>query len=242
MLKKMWLAWKRLATCCQPWYTVQPIWKRLRLFSHICLCKPAQSLQSSRGDVWRVWIPSRENGTTCCDGTIKFLTRAQCFQDRSFFGFWWPSEPRFFHCSNMENELKSCQNSEFCMDAGFLNVVQIGQYVRTKNTAELSHFHAFWQNWRRANGIRVEYFPRIEYVAAQWSSQTFTVESKCETSKNSFKKNHLHVDVQRHLMGTKRQQDRMRVKCWTRFSTCKKIWSRTMVISRFWIREQVVLN
>ena len=32
-----------------------------------------------------------------------------------------------------------------------------------------------------------------------------------------------------NLMGIKRQQDRMRVKCSTRFSICKKIWSRTMV-------------
>ena len=28
------------------------------------------------------------------------------------------------------------------MDAGFLNVVEIGQYFRTKDTADLSHFHA----------------------------------------------------------------------------------------------------
>ena len=28
------------------------------------------------------------------------------------------------------------------MDAGFLNVVEIGQYVMTKDTAELSHFRA----------------------------------------------------------------------------------------------------
>ena len=51
---------------------------------------------------------------------------------------------------------------------------------------------------------------------------------------------HLHVDVQRHLMGIKRQQDRVRVKCSTRFSICKRIWSRTMVIPRTWIREKVV--
>ena len=36
----------------------------------------------------------------------------------------------------------------------------------------------------------------------------------------------------------KRQHDRMRVKCSTRFSICKKIWSRTMVISRSWFREK----
>ena len=28
------------------------------------------------------------------------------------------------------------------MDAGFLNVVEIGQYFRTKDTAEFSKFHA----------------------------------------------------------------------------------------------------
>ena len=30
--------------------------------------------------------------------------------------------------------------SKFCMDAGFLNVVEIGQYFMTKDTAELSQF------------------------------------------------------------------------------------------------------
>ena len=32
--------------------------------------------------------------------------------------------------------------SKFCMDARFLNVVEIGQYFMTKNTADLSQFHA----------------------------------------------------------------------------------------------------
>ena len=31
---------------------------------------------------------------------------------------------------------------KFCMDAGFLNVVEIGQYFMTKDTAEFSQFHA----------------------------------------------------------------------------------------------------
>ena len=64
-------------------------------FSNNCFCKPAQSLRSSRGDVWRVRIHPRENGATRCDGTIKFLTRAQCDQDRSSFGLRWPSVSRF---------------------------------------------------------------------------------------------------------------------------------------------------
>ena len=29
--------------------------------------------------------------------------------------------------------------SKFCMDAGFLNVVEIGQYFMTKDTADISH-------------------------------------------------------------------------------------------------------
>ena len=37
------------------------------------------------------------------------------------------------------------------------------------------------------------------------------------------RKNNLHVDVQRHLMEIMRQCKRMRVKCLTRFSVCKKI-------------------
>ena len=52
------------------------------------------------------------------------------------------------------------------------------------------------------------------------------------------KTDHLHVDVQRHLMGIWRQYKRMRIKCSTRFSICKKIWSKTMVIPRTWIREK----
>ena len=32
--------------------------------------------------------------------------------------------------------------SKFCMDAGFLNVVEIGQYFMTKDTADLSQFYA----------------------------------------------------------------------------------------------------
>ena len=61
--------WKCVdSLCCRPGND----WN---YFSQNCFCKPAQSLWSSRGDMWRVWIPSRENGATCCDGAIN---RAQC--------------------------------------------------------------------------------------------------------------------------------------------------------------------
>ena len=62
-------------------------------FSHNCFCKPAQSWRSSRGDVWRIWNPSRQIGAAWCDGANN---RAQCDQNRSFFGEWWPSISKFW--------------------------------------------------------------------------------------------------------------------------------------------------
>ena len=61
----------------------------------------------------------------------------------------------------LENDYPACQNfllqryeerierlsqqdkvSKFCMDAGFLSVVEIGQYFMTKDTGDLTQFHA----------------------------------------------------------------------------------------------------
>ena len=90
---------------------------------------------------------------------------------------------------------------------------------------------------RNSSGI----FSRIQYVAAQSRSQKFTVEIRRDT-REFHRKNHIHVDVQRHFMGIERQQERMRIKCQSRFSFCKKIWSRTMVIHFSWFWKEVVLS
>ena len=51
---------------------------------------------------------------------------------------------KIFYCNSMENEIEQLSQqdklSKFCMDAGFLNGVQIGQYFMTKDTAEFSQF------------------------------------------------------------------------------------------------------
>ena len=52
-----------------------------------------------------------------------------------------------------------------------------------------------------------------------------------ETPENFTGRIIFYVDVQRHFLWIKRQWKRMRVKCSTRFSICKEIRSRTMVIS-----------
>ena len=53
---------------------------------------------------------------------------------------------KIFCCNKMENELKSCHNKIngviFCMDTGFLSVDEIGQYLMTKDTGDLTQFHA----------------------------------------------------------------------------------------------------
>ena len=67
----------------------------------------------------------------------------------------------------------------------------------------------------------MEYLPRIHHIAALPQSQRVTVKIECNTRK-IHRTDYLHVDVQRHLMGIKREQKRMRVKCSTRFSLCKR--------------------
>ena len=72
----------------------------------------------------------------------------------------------------------------------------------------------------------MEYLPRIHHIAALPQSPIVTVKIECNTRKIHWT-DYLHVDVQRHLMRILRQQERMRVKCSTRFSISNKIRSRT---------------
>ena len=97
--------------------------------------------------------------------------------------------------------------------------------------SQFTRIQRFGQDWWWANGTRKEHFPKIHHFAAQ--PQNPRAVGKIERNTREFdKKDHLHVYVQRHLMRVKRQQDGMRVKCSTRFSLCKKIRSKTMVIPR----------
>ena len=45
---------------------------------------------------------------------------------------------KIFYCNSMGNELKSYH--KFCTDAGFLKVVEVGQYFMTKDSAGFSQF------------------------------------------------------------------------------------------------------
>ena len=116
--------------------------------------------------------------------------------------------------------------NQICMGRQ-IDVVQ--KFIRTQN---------FGQNWWWANGIRVEYLPRIHHIAAR--RQSPRVHEQNGRPSTIPRTNYLHVDVQWHHMGIKRQWKRMRVECSTRFPICKEIWSRTMVIPRTWIGKEMV--
>ena len=146
------------------------------------------------------------------------------------FAWWWTSHQSSAH--------KSLRIFRFCL---------VSWYPRA---------HTVWKRYWRASKVYQNtelwtelmvsqlnssgiFSTRIHHIAAQPQSSRVTVEIGWNT-REFYRTDHFHVDVQRHLMRIERQQERMRVKCSTRFSLCEKIRSRTMVIPRAWIREKVV--
>ena len=198
---------------------VTPLWTRQISHSNKCSTYLRNwCLNKMRSQDWKQLVGRINHGNTCHSLVTKESSTFSAQRSTSFRTL----------CCVLGKFLQNLESNDAWEQ-------RLGWIKSSQNYRNFDRIDGRW-----ATGIRVEYFPRIQYVEAQWRSQTFTVESKWNI-REFYKKNHLHVDVQRHLMGIKRQEDRMRVKCWTRFSICKKIWSRTMVISRSWIREQVVL-
>ena len=85
----------------------------------------------------------------------------------------WEDEP--------ESTIKYCLGRQ-------VDVVQ--KFIKRQNFA-----HNSW----RTDGIRVEYFPRIHQIAARRQSSRVPVENE-RRSRRIYRTDHLHVDVQRHLM------------------------------------------
>ena len=152
------------------------------------------------------------------------------------FGQWWRS-----HQSLARNGLRS---NRFCVmpwkDEREPTIkLCIGRQVDV--VQKFITIQSFGQNWWWAIGIRVEYFPRIHHIAAQLQSPRVPVQSE-RTSRRFHRTDYLRVDVQRHLLGISRKEARMRIKRSTRFDSCKKIFTRKMVIPRTWIRKEMVFS
>ena len=125
----------------------------------------------------------------------------------------------------------------------------LGRWIRTQHQILIVK-----KNWV---GSRVHHNTELwtQLTANRWnwsgiSSQDSPHCSSATKSKSSVKNerrarriyrtDHLHVDVQRHLMGISRQWTGMRIKRQSRFYLCEKIPTRTLVILRTWIRKEVV--
>ena len=77
-------------------------------------------------------------------GQFKFLTRAQ-WSRQKFLWFVMIQHIRIFLLQQYGERIKKLSQQDklikFCMDAGFLSVVEDGQYFMTKDTGDLTQFH-----------------------------------------------------------------------------------------------------
>ena len=96
-------------------------------------------------------------------------------------------------------------------------------------------------NRRGADGVRVDKFTRI-YCIADCRRDPEHDDWKEMWTWAISRKNHLHVNVQRHCMGRKRKQRNVCCELYKCGRTYKKICARTLVISWAWIREEMVRN
>ena len=116
----------------------------IEFFSQDCFCKLAQSFQSNRGDIWRVWNFSWKNGETRCDGAIKFFTRVQCEKDK----YYWIVMTRttFSIVAIWRTNWKAVTTTNWAnfsrmQDFWLLLILDsFLQYFMTKDTAQFSHF------------------------------------------------------------------------------------------------------
>ena len=101
------------------------------------------------------------------------------FMDIFVFDWWWKS--------HQSSAYKALRILRFCIvSCKGERKLPIKRWMKRQigMVQNISGIQKLRQSWRWANGIRVEYFPRIQYVAAQWRSQTFAVEIRWDTPEN----------------------------------------------------------
>ena len=121
------------------------------------------------------------------------------FMETFIFDRWWRSHQslareglRIFRFCIVPWKDERETTIKYCMGRQ-IDVVQ--KFIRIQN---------FGHNWWWANGIRVEYFPRIHHIAALQQSPIVHVKNERKTIR-IFRTDHLHVDVPRHLMEISKQ-------------------------------------
>ena len=105
--------------------------------------------------------------------------------------------------------------------------------------SRVHHNTGLWTQLMVSQWSSSEYFPRIHHIAALQQSPRVSVKKE-RKARRIYRTDHLHVDVQRHLMEISRQWTGMWIKRQPRFYLCEKIFTRKIVIPRTWIRKEVV--
>ena len=162
-------------------FTLLPLRKNWGYFSHNYLCKSAQSLRSSREMCEE--YESLHDGSGRPD---RWWDNQLCSvkSRQKFFWIVMTQRIKIFYRNNMMNELKNCHNKiNFCMDAGFLNVVGVGQYLITKDIAEFSQFHAVacreYTLTREEAPQPVEVLCTTPHIYEQKTAQTMATSRTC---------------------------------------------------------------
>ena len=97
------------------------------------------------------------------------------------------------------------------------------------------------QNWRWANEIRVEYFPRIHHIAVQ--QQSPRVHVKKSEKPEEFTGRIIFMSMFNGISwGSQDSEQECELKRQLRFYLCEKIVTRKMVIPRTWVIKQVVFK
>ena len=113
-------------------------------FSHNYFCQSAQSLRSSRRNVWRIWnLSMKERGHPLWEGS-RVPHSYQAWSRQTCLWIMMIMLTKIFYCKGKENELKSYHNktdwASFVWMQDSWMLLKIGQYFMTKYTAEFSQF------------------------------------------------------------------------------------------------------
>ena len=112
---------------------------------------------------------------------------AKCDQDRSTFGLWWPGQPRSSIAAKWSTNWKAVttrQLSKFCMDARFLNVVEIGCIPDCQETKK----HLNRKRWIQGNtkiGPMLEFATEYGVEIRIWSLNRDNTHSSVRISHGS---------------------------------------------------------
>ena len=106
--------------------------------------------------------------------------------------------------------------------------------------SEKQSLQGYESNRWHANGVRVENIPRIHYGHPREDSKSNGISTVWTWVLQ--RQDHLHVNVQRHWMESKRKQRKMWLQFTDSCALCSQIPSRSLVFLAAWIRKREMVR